>query len=269
VNERQLLRRIRTVLLARRWENNSAYDEVFGRDSIKISMAPTDSGWDRLVMPAVILQPGQSQADDNDPSLYELDLTAYLFVFHAGDDFGEAALMGAHRSSIGTAQGRGLLEVQTEVLAAISRMGAKDNVYVRNVASGVSRPESTEQGYLLARSLNFKALVGVEPIYSKPNSFTAVQVGDDVVLTWTAPDADETNGDLTNYEIRKISGSVHGAYETDGDAIALGAPLDVTVTDSAPGAGTYTYSVFAEYADEGGSIVQHYSDCRYATVTVT
>lgn len=268
MTDRQLLLRMKNVAIARRWLGSASGDPVFASDSVLCSPMPTEEAWTRLRRPILFLAPEDASGDDEQeqPDLMRQRVRATIVASEAGDIFGESALMGAHRVSKLTGAGRGILEVKKEVLAAYRSLGPQHGVYLRLLATSAAVPELVENvGYVISQALRLEGDVTTFETFPEPRSVAAVVGGGGAVtVSWAAPD-DTT--DLVTYVVRRVSGKVPVAFRTEGTNIALGSPLDLSVNDS-PGAGDWAYSVFAVYADPGGSVALNYSDFGFATVTV-
>lgn len=267
MNEHQALRRVRSVLLARKWLDSG--DRVFTPASVVISAMPLDAWWGSVRLPLCLLRPDTGAVDPEHrdaADLIQQGFQAVLAVSGAGDLTGEAALIGAHRKSKTEMEGRGLLEVQAELFAAIRTLGGEDHFRVRSVGRGPAVPEVVENvGYVVSRAYRFEAMISDQASYHEPRGVSVSEAGGTVTISWSAPD-DTT--DLITYVVRRASGIVPVARLTEGTDVAMSSPLDLSTTDT-PGAGTFTYSVFAHYADPGGSVALHGSDYGYATVTLS
>lgn len=263
MTDRQLLLRIKSILIARKWLDSG--DRVFAPGSVLTTQWPQNEAWARLIPPIAIIKVGGGTRDPEHGEASDLlsqQVSIVVITAERGDRFGEAALVGAHRSSKTTGRGRGILEVQEEVLTALDYLSAKDGVYVRLVGVGPAAPEIVDAlGYVVSRELRFEARVTTMATYHRPLSVATSVAGSNVTLSWTAPD-DTT--DLISYTVRRVSGAQPVAFRSDGTDVALGSPLDVSVVDT-PGSGTWTYSVFAGYADPGGSVANNFSDYGWAT----
>lgn len=259
MNKHQAAVRLKNVLRALRW--GSTGDPAFGPGSVKITAGFDAKSAERLVMPYALVRMGTSvrdPQDGGDDSIYKTAAGITLACAMPGDEFGEAALLGGNRAGGATSNtGRGLLELEGLVLPAIHELGPKDGFVVSHVASSI--PEAafdTGRGYVVAETLQFDAYHGAAPAYMVARSFAASVAGSVVSLSWAAPD-DTT--DLVKYVLRRVSGKLPVARPTEGTGITLGSALATSVNDS-PGSGTWAYSLFAMYAEPGGTLGRYYSD---------
>jgi len=269
VNTRQACRRIRSLLRARLWGgyvgDSGVGSKVWMDGSVRVSLGPLDSIFDVIPPPGVLIAPGQATPDQESPGLIEQQIRVLLYAATAGDQTGEAMLMGHGRADDTTSAGRGLLEFEKELFSALKLLNASDELPIQlRASSGVAPVIVDDVGYLLEREYLFSAQLTDIVENDTPNAFAQSLVGGTVPLTWTAPD-DTT--DLVIYVVRRVAGSVPTPHPDGGTNIALGSPLDLTV-NNAPGSGTFTYSLFGGYDEEGGATAVHHSDYDYVTVTV-
>ena len=260
MNRDQACRRIRSVLRARRWGGSG--DPVFGRESVLVSVAPVQDYADQLVLPAAFVRPGPARADPERPGLLTATLTVLTLVSIPGDMTGERPLIGANRISKTSGEGRGILEVESELLGAVEQLDASGQFRISHRTTdmlGVSVVEDT--GYHAWCEYGFEALLTSSYQHREPRAAAASESGGTVTVSWTVPD-DATN--LTGYVVRRVSGAIPAGFPTDGTDVAWS--TGTSVTDS-PGSGTWTYSVFAAYDDLGGSVEHDISD--YSAVVVT
>ena len=132
---------------------------------------------------------------------------------------------------------------------------------IANTASGfpiVFRGASQAQptyietlGYIAFGDYKFEALGTLSRTYQAPSGFKRTGTTT-AILTWNAA----TRWDARRFVLRFASGATPPATIVAGTGITLGGTPDgngvVTVTHS-PGAGTYSYSLFAVYDDVNGS----------------
>lgn len=261
---KQVCERIANLLVARKWGGSG--DPVFHRDAVVVGLIdPAEFGQLRI-RPAAIIEPGAGSADEKTTTRVGEDFLVAVVVEQSGDMFGTAALMGANRTSATSSVGRGLLEVQREVYATLNRLVGPDLAISLRANSGDAIVGNPENGYLSFRIYRFSAETTTFPTFQRPIVPAAgllSEAGGTVTIDWDAPD-DTT--DLISYIVRRTSGRVPVANADEGTDVAWSAG---TSTTDSPGAGTWTYSVFAKYADEGGATALHPSDFIFATVVVT
>jgi hypothetical protein len=269
MNSRQICLRLRNLLRARLWRgyvgDAGVGSKVWADGSVRITMVPTEAGFRATPPPCAYIAPGSARPDEEAAGSLEESVVVTLGAAVSGDQVGEAALVGASRAGKDTSAGRGLLELQTELLAVARILTEQDGVHLQLKGASFVRPDFIESvGYLVWRDYEFEAQLTDVITYPHVASLTGSEAGGTVTLTWTAPD-DTT--DLVEYVVRRVAGSVPTPFPSGGTDIALGSPLDLTV-NNAPGSGTFTYSVFAGYDEEGGATAIHHSDFRSVTVVV-
>jgi hypothetical protein len=268
VNEQQGLVRLKNVLRSLRW--GSTGDPAFGKGNIKITAGLGAEALGRLGNPCALIRPGGSGLRDpegsGDDAVYKQSIGLTLVMALPGDQFGEAPLLGGFRAG-GATDGdfRGLLDLQGLVIPAIHELGPKDGFVIAHVSSSI--PEATldeNRGYVVARSYQLDGYFSAEPGYEVPADFAASVAGATVSLSWATP---HVSTDLIKYTLRRVSGSLPVIRPTEGTAVSLAAALS-TSKDDTPGSGTWTYSLFAMYAEPGGTVGRYYTDMLDVTVTV-
>lgn len=259
MNTYQACLRIKSILKSLRWGGSG--DNVFGRDSVKVTVAAAQEYVDQLNLPAAFIWPGGGTADAERPDLFERTIWVRVIVSIPGDQVGERPLLGGGRISATGHGGRGLLEIETALLGAIEQLDASQQFRIGAQYVSPTQAQADETGYHCWADYGFKATLTSGTQHTAPRSAAASEAAGTVTVSWTAPD-DTTN--LVAYVVRRTAGTIPVAYPTDGTDVAWTAGLNVT---DAPGSGTYTYSVFATYDDLGGSVEHDFSD--YSAVTIT
>lgn len=259
---RQIAQRLKNVLRSLRWGGTG--EPVFPYESVIISVGMEEENFGRIILPAAIIRPVGGSRDPRhgqEARLWGQGFELVIMLSMAGDPEGEIALMGRGRGSSATsAAGRGLLEIEEEVLDAVALLNELDHMNVQLVASSDPAPAQNDVGPLVWKGYRFDATTSLTRSYPAPR-FVAYAGG---VLSWTAP---EVTTDLVKYVVRRVAGTVPVARVTEGTNVALGSPLDTSIAN-APGAGTWTYCVFAQYAKPGGTVAIYTSDYEDVTVEV-
>ena len=260
MNTHQALRRVKTILSGRLWGGSG--EPVFARDSVRVSMGPAESMEDQIRLPAAFIAAGSGRADPQHPGLIRQGINIIAMTSVPGDVWGERPLIGANRTSATGTQSRGIHEIEVEMLAAISQIDTSQQFEIGLQyadAGGATIIEGT--GYHVWRRYGFDALLSAAYQHQEPRALSLSESGGTVTVSWSVPD-DVTN--LVSYVVRRTTGAIPVAFPSEGTSVAWSTG---TSTTDAPGSGTYSYSVFATYDDEGGSFVGHYSDCATATIT--
>lgn len=264
MNTFQAALRIKNVLRSIRWGGTG--DPVFGRDSVYVTQGPIRSYIDQLKLgdsAAAFIKIGPARAHDELPALWMQDISVFLMVAVPGDQIGERTLLGANRTGITAGGGRGLLEVEPEMLAAIEQLDKSGQFSISwRIASRAEPLYDEDSGYHISREHSFRAELSRAYQHMAPLKVSAVNAAGTVTIAWTAPDI-VTN--FVAYVVRRVSGTIPAGFVTDGTDVPW--TTGVNTTDS-PGSGVFTYSVFAAYDDEGGSVEQDHSDYDDDTVTV-
>lgn len=260
MNTEQAVRRIRTILSGRLWGGSG--DPVFARDSVRVSLGPAESLSDQIRLPAAFVAAGSGTADPQRPGLITRTINVVVATYVPGDVWGERPLIGANRTGATGIQSRGLYEIETELFAAIGQIDASQQFRIGlKFASATEGEIDADTGYHVFGRYGFEAYLTDKRQHAEPRALALSESGGTVTIDWDAPD-DTTN--LVSYVVRRIAGTIPVAFPDEGTDVSWSTGTSTTDT---PGSGTWTYSVFATYDDEGGSFVGAYSDCAYATIT--
>lgn len=255
----QAARQIAFKLLSRSWPDAPA-GPVFAQVFVSQGL-PEDSGSLRFPFALVRVLDGTADPDDQTYQLQRFEVVSV--VSSTGDQVGEQAMVGGHRQSQGRSQGRGLLEVEEQVMQAVQYLNQTNAFRIQLVSAGTAEAALVpDVGYVVSRALTFQARLTTSRVYPTPNAgkslVAAVNTGV-VTLTWTwheradlhkaytPPQIGTARGKLTL--VRK-AGSSAPTSVTDGTLVALSSNAATTVADS-PGAGTWSYALFAQYDEFG------------------
>lgn len=274
MNELQIARQVRYRLANRAWSGSATL--IFPSGSVVVSQLPVESLISHLGrVPMAIVRIGSGVADPDhrqEPGLLQVRFAVAIVTKVTGDRRGEHSLIGAHRQSDTQSEGRGLLEVQEEVLDEIGIMNVKDGAGIGFVASSVPDPEVMDgDPSVLARTLVFESMVSSARGYDPVSGLTVTAAGGgDVDLAWSLP---PDRFDRYSIVVRRASGSTAPSGPTAWSGVTLGSLLATSVTDD-PGAGTHSYSVFAaydDYVEVGGASreARRYSAAETRTVVAT
>jgi hypothetical protein len=260
VNTWQVLRQAKSILEAAVWPGASG-GVVFG--AVKVTPGALADRIAQLRMPLVQIKPTSSTTDPEEPGLITQNLDCQLAIRMAADAWGEAALLGGPRGAQQTgSSGRGLLEVEEELLRALKSLQEVNGVRLKLLSkSAVAATLDPAQQYVAFRDYSFEIWTTAERSYEEPTRFTGVDAtGGQATLAWTLP---ASRFDLREVILRRAAGATPPATPTAGTGVTLASLLATGVTDS-PGAGTFSYSLFAGY-DE---FTKGSSDRFSAAVTV-
>lgn len=272
MNTWQNLRQIKKILSERRWDDNAGNDLVFG--SVVVTAIPGDNADGHLIRPFVLVKPLNSVADDEEPGLITQTFECLLVSAAEGDALGENALIGANTLNRTTSPGRGLLEIEEELKQTIRKLTQVNGIalIVRKVGSVAGGQIRGSGAYTAMRNFTFDLYCTDDKFYHPPPRLTAVDAagGGNADLTWLLPptryDFDPI-GNLGGLVLRRSAGATPPADPTSGTGVAIG-NFDTSVTDS-PGAGQFSYALFAGFDETGSGSNDFFSTAATATVTVT
>lgn len=245
MNAWQAARQLRSLLLAAAWPDGTA-GGVFG--DVLVTQDEFSAVSQAFRSPMALIRVGQGTADRQQPKLIRQQIEVALVVALPGGAGAQASLLGGPRTGgQGASSGRGLLEVEEQLLRVAGKLGGANGVRLQLVGSGAGEPvQDPRHGWLVARGFVFEAWLSSERSYPAPVNLVATAVGassGQVTLTWRNP---PSRFDLLSVILRRASGSTAPASATDGTGVTLSGPLAISVTDT-PGAGTWSYALFAAY----------------------
>lgn len=239
----QCARQLRYLLLAAAWPTGAA-ERVFG--AVVVSQAPNDRVLGNVRLPLALIRLGGGTSDDQEPRLVRETLEVVLMAQVPGDPLGEAALIGGPRAGgAGSSAGRGVLELEEVLMGAAAQLGGADGVRLRLAGKGRGQaaPDAVH-GAIAARGYVFEGWLGSERSYPAPVNLVATPAGSGAVnLSWTLP---PQRFDRLEVVLRRAAGSTPPASATDGTGVTLASAMATSVTDD-PGAGTFSYALFAGY----------------------
>ncbi len=188
----------------------------------------------------------------------------------AGDAFGERPIVGGPRADgqLGSA-GRGLAEIEEELLKTAAELDRRNGITLRlDWMDAPNVVEDEQLGYVVHRAYGFSAWTTSTRSYEGPSRLTAADQGGGAVdLAWRNPPA---RYDTLALVLRRDPGTTPPADPTSGTGVTLAGPLVSAHTD-APGAGTFSYSLFLGYDELADPPVaaDRFSPAATVTITVT
>lgn len=229
---------------------------VFG--SVHVTNGLPEEEYGLLKMPACLISIGDSESQGEDPDYVIQNFMLHFMGQVAGDMRGENPLLGANRVSGNTSsRGRGVLELEEEVSRALRQV--QDTSGVRIQARRRSTPEVgqfSDFGYVALRSMMIQVRCTDARYYHPPRRVAASNAGGTVTITWADP---PNRYDRRQVHIRRLAGSTPPASATAGSSVANVAIGVQTYADT-PGAGTWSYGVFATYTETGAAADERFSD---------
>lgn len=252
MNAWQISKELKSRLESDTWPGGVA---VFG--GVRVVGASFDDVFRNFRTPAIAIKIGPSVADDNAQGFLEQRIDILLIVAVAGDEIGENAVTGGNRTSGQTAShGRGLLEVEEEIKSTVRAM-ISDGFRLSLVAETDSEGVVLEGvPFAIHRTYTVLCRCTADRFYHPPRNLVAPVAGPSVSLSWLLP---PPRYDLREIVVRRAAGSVPPPGPTSGTGIVLAGLLDTAVVD-APGAGMFSYSVFAGYDETGSGTNERFSD---------
>ena len=268
MNRLQFARQIQTLLRAITWADSAV---LFAPGCVIATAGMWEESVKERRLPLALIRPGAVQIDptmSERPDLMRIDFTITLVVATAGDQYGETTMIGANRT--GGSKGRGLLEVEELVLAALAQLGPASGMPIVYRGASAAQPTYNEHlGYMLVCDYTYEALGTVSRTYQAPSGLVATGGSGSAALSWNA----SVRYDKRRFILRRASGSTPPATSSSGTGITLGGTPDganvTSKTDTGLSAGTYSYSLFAVYDDTNASTDVATSAAQAVTVIVS
>jgi hypothetical protein len=284
MNIYQITQQLKYLISKRTWDDQAGTGTniVFNENSIVVTVGPSNAAFATMIPPICLIRPGSANSDpvaDEEPELLMQSFEILLGVVVPGDAVGENALLGANRQANDSSKGRGLLEVEEQLLQSISLLNAVNGIemYNRTKSEATANLDDSNR-YTVFREYGFEALCAVSRYYAPCTRVTSVDAaggGDADISYFIAPERFDGTG---SPRILRVSGATATTDPDDAGATVVQAgagtqplsPMPFVVTDS-PGAGEFSYSVWAIYDDSGneGSIPAFWRYSPVATTTVT
>lgn len=269
MNPWQVVRQLAYLTKARDWTGTS--ESVFGRVMLA-SRIDDDEDLAQGNMPLCVIRPLAGRSDPEfgeEPDLILQDLAVRLMASVEADPTGETALIGSnYGASLTSSAGAGILQVERELMAAVKRLQDVDGVRCYLKASSVAAVERFHGSVVAIREYRFEALCGAEPYYHPATRLAASDLtGGQASITWTLP---PDRFDRYRVVLRRAAGATAPTTISGGSGVTLSGDLATSVTDS-PGAGQFSYALFATYDETGPTPASddQVSDADTVTVAVT
>lgn len=252
MNPAQMLRQIRKVLQEAVWPDGSA-SVVVGRGVYATAGFDPEDVPPRF--PFVMLSLGSPTPDKDDPSLIDQEFIIEPVVGVEGDEFGENALIGGPRANAGKSAGRGLAEIESPLLGAVTLLLGADGTPIVLRYSGAPQVSALpDDRHILHRAHVVRCLCTVAPEYEPIRNLVVAQgAAGHATATWKNPSA---RFDYRRTILVRKAGATAPASVTDGTQVYLGT---LETFDDACGAGTFSWQAFAAYTFTGEASDQNYS----------
>lgn len=276
MNGWQVPQQLAYLLRRRAWPDGAA-EPVFSPNSVLVTNAIRAAaiGASTVNPPIVMLAPAAGRADPEFHDLREQTIRAVLLTWDE-DDTGEKVLLGAHRTSgPGSSVGRGLLELEEQLLAAVEEFNNTSGLRLDGGFVGAFDVDYREDLRHASRAYDFTGMLSRAAYYHAPMRLVATPVGSggQVSLSWALPPnrfdfhAAHTTPTMPargGIRLRRASGSTAPASATAGTEVTLASAFATSVTDT-PGPGTWSYAVFAAYDEMGSGTDERYSEQETGT----
>lgn len=251
MNTWQLLKQMRRTLLDRTWEGGA--NKIFGESSVVPTAGVEDEEvLGKLRLPITLLKPLNGSGDpsfSSDPGYIVQNIAARLVVEGRGDGgLGKRALMGGFPIATDRSPGRGLLEVEEELLGAVQFLSQVTGVQIANTFQSVVASSVLAGGaHVALRDYEFRADVTSQRTYPGQRSLQLTdQGGGSVLITWKDV---PPRFDRVAWMLRRKLGSAPTST-TDGTLVSRQTTFGVeTFTELGVPAGTWFYSIFVTYDD--------------------
>lgn len=247
MNTWQITRQIRHLLKSATW-TDSPNDAVFS--GVYISDNSTFDLLDRADFraPWCVVRSPSTTADRQNPLFQRLSITVDVMTIQENDAYGEAVIVGGnHTVTSGSSAGKGLAQIEQEVYNAIANLGRLSGVrHAAVMQSARGQAGGIDGGSWASRSYTIEVINYQEEFYPVVSGLSVSNSGGDAVLVWTDP---PSRFDLLNIVVRRgtNTGDAAPTSVTGGTSVGTAALTAETITDTAPGSGTWNYSVFAAY----------------------
>lgn len=284
MNIYQITQQLKYLIQQRTWDDGTATgsNSVFNDNSIVVTVGPSETAFASMIPPICLIRPGIATSDpvaDEEPDLLMQSFNILLGVVVPGDAVGESALIGANRQANDSSKGRGLLEVEEQLLQSVSLLNSVNGIEMYNrTKSEASATLDDSNRYTVFREYGFEALCAVSRYYppcTRVTSADGASANEAEISYFIPPERFDGTG---KPRILRVSGATPTTDPADGAATVVQAgtgsqslsPMPFVVTDT-PGAGQFSYSVWAIYDDTGneGSVSAFWRYSAVATTTVT
>lgn len=151
---------IRDRLRAATWPSGG--EVVAASSAIFISAAPEPRALENMRLPAIMIRPAEAQVDpvaDEEPNLIHQTIVIRILAKVAGDATGQNALIGGHQPSASSSRGRGVLEIEREVMRSINFLNVNESIQVQSRGKSLVGAVLIDGlGYVAYRDLSFEVI---------------------------------------------------------------------------------------------------------------
>lgn len=259
MNEWQLTRQLLFALQQRVWPDAPA-EHVFA--AVRATPLEQALRGPDLQTTLALVEPTLARAHDERPDvLEEVHWNVTVAVPATTDQMGQAAVIGAGAAP--PPRERGLLRLEREARAAIADVGLG---LLRLGDTAPFKVDTAGPSLVVSRAFEVVARrISADPYYHPPRRFRAIPgAAGALSLQWELP---PPRWDRFGLVLRRASGTTPPGTPSSGASVPLPAPLD-TATSDTPGAGTWSYALFAGYSESGRPRAERYSTPAVITASV-
>lgn len=263
----QCLRQVKWKLEKLTW-SDSPQEKIFSQ--VVISDVPIRNLIGLIRHPFAVVHSANTNSEAENPLKQSISFDIDIFTENQNDRYGESVLVGAITDvTSGSSLGKGIAQLDRAVKSLLATLSKEDGFrYWNSIKS--SRGDGMIQNDVAwaTRTISFSGGIYQSESYTNPSAIALTQNGNDVNITWV--DAPQ-RFDTFNYIIRRKSGS-NPTGPSDGIAVGTTAIGVQSITDTAPGAGTWYYGIFAAYDSSLNSTpttATNYSSGIFSSITVT
>lgn len=267
----QALRQLEYLADALTWPTSSK--RIFANESVVYSALPWRMLMQHLRWPWCVFSLISATNHPETQGIVNVTFRAAIGAKQENDRYGRMVLTGGRQAATTEdSDNKGLLQLKTKLTNELSQLTQANGILfgVRETAMGVGGGEVENQPAAVIE-VDYQAIVwdGAHH-YPDVYNLAGAQDGSDVDLTWSEDpparfDRISTDGIIV---CRKTGSNPTGPTDGALGTVDIGAK---EYTDTAPGAGTYYYGVFAAYdeTNETPATAESYSDGKFVTVVVS
>lgn len=254
MNTWQIAKQLRYLVGTRSWTGSTT--RVFDPASVIVGTGQElAAAQESVILPLCFIRVEGNQSDPlhgEEPDLVHQQFTLSLVQVTHGDRIGEGVILGANRFGSTDSRGRGVLELEEEVFAAVELLVVNSGVVILSRASSAATTDTDESNNVVGiRDHSFTAVCTADRFYPAPRRFRATATTGEVSLSWSSA---PSRFDLFRYVLRRASGATPPATPSDGTGITLSSNLATSVVDSGLASGTYSYSLWAQYDETSDAL---------------
>lgn len=259
MNAWQIAKQLRYKFRAQVWPETSG--QLIWGTRVHCTNNMQQGEYAHLGAPAMLIAVNDDEQDDQSPGYVRQIFTLTYWCSVPGDMRGENALIGANRTAGAvSSSGRGILEYSEEVSRTVKQL--QETLGVKIIGrrkSDVGTGIIDGLGYVAMRQTLFEAKCTDARYYHPPLRVAAAAAGGgNVTITWADPPT-RFDGVNRTLRIRRAAGATAPTAVTGGTQVADVARGVQTYSDN-PGAGTWSYAIFAGYTDTGAASNERYSE---------